>query len=149
MFHLLFIFVAVLGINTSAFGQADYRNLDPGRPIAIEDAYPIEFRAVELQLGIPSVQPGRRGQGAFVRAGIKVGVCKGLAVRDQWREHHPIRPSRRHSIIIGTEPDRSFPPKLKSMELMEGQSLSGYWRKRYPKFNGAIWAYLLAATGGR
>ena len=35
------------------WGQSDYRNLDPGRPIMIEDAQPIEFRAFELQLGIP------------------------------------------------------------------------------------------------
>ncbi|MCG3113309.1 MAG: hypothetical protein MCM46_15950 [Candidatus Manganitrophus sp. SB1] len=40
-----------------------------------------------------------------------------------------------------TEPERTFPPKLKSMELMEGQPFSGYWREKYPKFNGAIWAY--------
>ena len=40
-----------------------------------------------------------------------------------------------------TEPDRVFPTRLKSMNLMEKQAFSGYWKKRYPKFNGAIWAY--------
>ncbi|MFY9270607.1 MAG: hypothetical protein WAO55_12775, partial [Candidatus Manganitrophaceae bacterium] len=40
-----------------------------------------------------------------------------------------------------TEPDRIFPLAIKSMELMEGQSFSGYWKEKYPKFNGAIWAY--------
>ncbi|HEY5600038.1 MAG TPA: hypothetical protein VIK48_05045 [Candidatus Manganitrophaceae bacterium] len=40
-----------------------------------------------------------------------------------------------------TEPDRAFPFKLKSMRLMEGQPFSGYWRQKYPKFNGAIWGY--------
>ncbi len=40
-----------------------------------------------------------------------------------------------------TEPERVFPLVIKSMELMEGQSFSGYWKERYPKFNGAIWAY--------
>ncbi|MGH7274613.1 MAG: hypothetical protein ACREIQ_09180, partial [Nitrospiria bacterium] len=40
-----------------------------------------------------------------------------------------------------TEPDRVFPTRLKSMNLMENQAFSGYWKKRYPKFNGAIWAY--------
>lgn len=48
-FAILFIF---LGMAMPVFGQADYRNLDPGRPIAIEDAYPLEFRALELQFGI-------------------------------------------------------------------------------------------------
>jgi hypothetical protein len=40
-----------------------------------------------------------------------------------------------------TEPQRVFPMDLKSMDLMEKQPFSGYWRKSYPKFNGAIWAY--------
>ena len=40
-----------------------------------------------------------------------------------------------------TEPGRAFPMRLKAMDLMEGQSFSGYWRTKYPRFNGAIWAY--------
>lgn len=40
-----------------------------------------------------------------------------------------------------TERERIFPLVIKSMQLMEGQPFSGYWKKRYPKFNGAIWAY--------
>ncbi|MBI3802196.1 MAG: hypothetical protein HY282_00335 [Nitrospirae bacterium] len=40
-----------------------------------------------------------------------------------------------------TEPKRTFPLDIKSMRLMEGQSFSGYWKEKYPKFNGAIWAY--------
>ncbi|MDC4223854.1 MAG: hypothetical protein MPW15_06390, partial [Candidatus Manganitrophus sp.] len=40
-----------------------------------------------------------------------------------------------------TEPERVFPLAIKSMELMEGQSFSGYWKEKYPTFNGAIWAY--------
>ncbi|HZR45122.1 MAG TPA: hypothetical protein VFA47_00350, partial [Candidatus Manganitrophaceae bacterium] len=40
-----------------------------------------------------------------------------------------------------TEPQRAFPLDLKSMSLMEKQPSSGAWRKKYPKFNGAIWAY--------
>lgn len=45
-----------------AFGQADYRNLDPGRPIAIEDAQPIEFRAFEFQTSIPRYEQERSGE---------------------------------------------------------------------------------------
>jgi hypothetical protein len=40
-----------------------------------------------------------------------------------------------------SEPSRVFPTKIKSMKLMEEQSFSGYWRQKYPKFNGAIWGY--------
>lgn len=40
-----------------------------------------------------------------------------------------------------TEPERTFPLRIKSMRLMEGQPFSGYWKEHYPKFNGAIWAY--------
>lgn len=40
-----------------------------------------------------------------------------------------------------TEPDRVFPTEMKSMHLMEGQPFSGYWKEKFPKFNGAIWAY--------
>ena len=37
--------------------------------------------------------------------------------------------------------DLAFSSTPKSMELMEGQSYSLAFRKRYPKFNGLIWAY--------
>lgn len=76
MFHLLFIFVAVLGISTSAFGQADYRNLDPGRPIAIEDAYPLEFRALELQIGIPRYSREEGGKALSFEPELKWGFAK-------------------------------------------------------------------------
>lgn len=59
-----------------AWGQADYRNLDPGRPMAIEDAQPIEFRAFELSLG-PRYVRGRAGGGeATVEPEIKWGFRK-------------------------------------------------------------------------
>lgn len=53
---------AVLGTlfwTSGSIAQSDYRNLDPGRPIAIEDAQPIEFRAFEFQLGIPRYSRGK------------------------------------------------------------------------------------------
>ena len=40
-----------------------------------------------------------------------------------------------------SEPSRCFPPKLKTHDLMEHQWFSQYWRAKYPRFNGAIWAY--------
>ena len=44
-----------------ARAQADYRNLDPGRPVAIEDAQPIEFRAFEIQFSLPRFTRERGG----------------------------------------------------------------------------------------
>jgi len=41
----------------------------------------------------------------------------------------------------GREASRAFPGKLKSHDLMEHQWFSQYWREKYPRFNGAIWAY--------
>ncbi|HEU4565128.1 MAG TPA: hypothetical protein VFS05_10785 [Gemmatimonadaceae bacterium] len=40
-----------------------------------------------------------------------------------------------------SRPDLAFSSRPKSMELMEGQPYSLAFRKRYPKFNGLIWAY--------
>lgn len=56
--------VLTLSIGLTFFGgqaraQADYRNLDAGRPIAVEDAQPIEFRAFEAELGIPHFERER------------------------------------------------------------------------------------------
>ena len=45
--------VALVGLAlpaTAARAQTDYYNTDAGRPIAVEDAYPIEYRALELQV---------------------------------------------------------------------------------------------------
>jgi hypothetical protein len=40
-----------------------------------------------------------------------------------------------------SRPDIAFSGKPKSMDLMEGQPYSLSFRRRYPKFNGLIWAY--------
>jgi hypothetical protein len=40
-----------------------------------------------------------------------------------------------------TRPDLAFSSIPKSMDLMEGEYYSVEFRKRYPKFNGLIWAY--------
>jgi len=56
-------------------------------------------------------------------------------------------PERKDKYIRGayiwyrSEPGRAFPGKLKSHDLMEHQWFSQYWREKYPRFNGAIWAY--------
>ena len=40
-----------------------------------------------------------------------------------------------------SRPDLAFSSRPKSMELMEGQPYSLAFRRKYPKFNGLIWAY--------
>ena len=55
------VLLAGLVFSPAARAQADYRNLAPGRPIAIEDAQPIEFRALEFELGVPRFTRERGG----------------------------------------------------------------------------------------
>lgn len=43
------------------WAQADYRNLDAGRPITVEDAQPVEFRAIEFQFTVPRFTRERHG----------------------------------------------------------------------------------------
>jgi hypothetical protein len=78
-------FLTALGTMIIAFAlgivegraQGDYRNLDPGRPIAVEDAQPIEFRAFETQFGIPRFARERRGHWSFsLEPEFKFGVWK-------------------------------------------------------------------------
>jgi hypothetical protein len=57
--------------------QADYRNLDTGRPIAVEDAQPIEFHAFEAQFGIPRFSREGRGRWSFgFEPELKWGILK-------------------------------------------------------------------------
>ena len=57
---LLLLFLG-LALAPEVRAQADYRNIAPGRPIAIEDAQPIEFRALEFEFGVPRFTRERGG----------------------------------------------------------------------------------------
>ena len=76
----------VLGLTLSldagqARAQADYRNLDPGRPIAVEDAQPIAYRELEAQNGIPRFNREHRGQWIVgLESEYKMGIYKDLQV---------------------------------------------------------------------
>ena len=62
-----------------ARAQADYQNLDPGRPIAVEDARPIEYRAFESQWGVPRFSRQGRGQWLWtIEPEFKWGIYKDL-----------------------------------------------------------------------
>jgi hypothetical protein len=62
MFCLLSIILSVLGGTAFAFGRADYRDLDLGRPIAVESAYPIKLGLLNPQTGIPSYRLEEEGR---------------------------------------------------------------------------------------
>jgi hypothetical protein len=76
--------IVVLGLamgagTRCAHAQADYRNLDPGRPIAVEDAQPIEYRAFETQDGIPRFTRQRASQWRIAwESDFKWGIAKDL-----------------------------------------------------------------------
>jgi hypothetical protein len=71
----------VLGVAPPALGQADYRNLDAGRPIAVEDAQPVEFRAMEIQFTLPRFTRERRGHWHYgFEAEFKWGIFKDTQV---------------------------------------------------------------------
>lgn len=70
------LFLLLLCSVPAAFGQADYRNLDPGRPIVIEDAQPIEFRAFEFQLGAPRFSRNEKGNTLSFEPELKWGFAK-------------------------------------------------------------------------
>lgn len=61
MFYLLSIIVSILGGAVAAFGQADYRNLDLGRPFEIETNRPVEIRPLEPQVRVPSYRLKNEG----------------------------------------------------------------------------------------
>ena len=63
------------------WAQGDYRNLDAGRPIAVEDAQPIEFRALEASFSVPHFTRERRGHWSYsLESEYKWGVLKDTQV---------------------------------------------------------------------
>ena len=63
-----------------ARAQTDYYNTDAGRPITIEDAYPVERRAVELQLAPLRLE---RARGGAYRWGVEPELALGVLPRTQ------------------------------------------------------------------
>jgi hypothetical protein len=67
--------------------QTDYYNTDAGRPLTIEDAYPVERRAVELQAAPLRVE---RALGGVYRWGIEPEVAVGILPRTQFEVGLPL-----------------------------------------------------------
>jgi len=81
--RLRFLCLCVFALLAAASGaraqDADYRNLDPGHPIAVEDAQPIEYRALELQYSFPHFTRERRGAWSIgLEPEFKWGIYKDL-----------------------------------------------------------------------
>jgi hypothetical protein len=68
------------GITEPAGGQTDYYNTDAGRPIQIEDAYPVERRAFEVQAAPLRLE---RSRGGVYHWGIEPELAFGILPRTQ------------------------------------------------------------------
>ena len=87
-----------------AAAQTDYYNTDAGRPITIEDAYPIERRAFELQLAPLRLE---RSSGAEYHWGLEPELAYGILPRTQLEVGLPLafveRGGERTSGLAGVE----------------------------------------------
>jgi hypothetical protein len=72
--------LAIVTMAGRAAAQTDYYNTDAGRPITIEDAYPVERRAVELQLAPLRLE---RARGGAYHWGVEPEVAVGILPRTQ------------------------------------------------------------------
>ncbi len=68
-----------LAASEQAAAQSDYRNLDAGRPIAVEDAQPIEFRELEAQTSLPRFSREGKGKRLLaIESELKWGLLKDM-----------------------------------------------------------------------
>lgn len=79
--------LVVLGIARPIAAQTDYYNTDAGRPLTIEDAYPVERRAVELQLAPLRLS---RVRGGRYHWGLEPEVAVGILPRTQLEIGFPL-----------------------------------------------------------
>jgi hypothetical protein len=79
--------VALTLLPSRVRAQTDYYNTDAGRPIQVEDAYPVERRAVELQLAPLRLE---RARGGIYAWGIEPEIAVGLLPRTQLEIGFPL-----------------------------------------------------------
>lgn len=78
---LLPVLLLVWALPGAAVAQEDFRNTDRGRPLLTEDAYPIEFREWEFELGGRGrLVEGETGSGAGAAVGLKSGLFRNAQV---------------------------------------------------------------------
>ena len=91
-------------VASRAAAQTDYYNTDAGRPISVEDAYPVERRAVELQIA-----PLRLDRtGGVYGWGIEPEIAVGILPRTQLEVAFPLAyvdlgAGRRRTGLAGVE----------------------------------------------
>jgi hypothetical protein len=89
------VILALVGIPAAAPGQEDFRNADPGRPIRIEDAYPIKYREWEVLVGVrPELReggPSRYVAMSELKTGIYYDLELGLEVQIALRSGGGVR----------------------------------------------------------
>ncbi len=88
--HVAALALALLAtplVPSRAAAQTDYYNTDAGRPISVEDAYPIERRAVEIQLA--PLQLGRANGGVY-SWGVEPEIAVGILPRTQVEVGFPL-----------------------------------------------------------
>jgi hypothetical protein len=76
--RILFAAFALAGLSAPASAQTDYYNTDKGRPIQIEDAYPTERFAFELQLAPLRLE---RTRGGVYNWGVEPEIAYGILPR--------------------------------------------------------------------
>ncbi len=77
----------MLAAPTLLEAQTDYYNTDAGRPVTVEDAIAIEYRAVEIQLAGFRLE---RSRGGIYQWGIEPAIAAGLLPRTQFEIGLPI-----------------------------------------------------------
>jgi hypothetical protein len=79
--------IALPFATSRATAQTDYYNTDAGRPITVEDAYPIERRALEIQLAPLRLERAAGGSYAW---GLEPELAVGLLPRTQLEIGFPL-----------------------------------------------------------
>jgi len=117
--RLLCAGLLALAAGEQATAQSDYRNLDAGRPIAVEDAQPVEFRELELQTSLPRFSREGKGKRLLaIESELKWGVLKDtqagvsdefVVVRDQTNTRATWRDTQIHLLYNFNQETRRLP----------------------------------------
>ncbi|HJR64051.1 MAG TPA: hypothetical protein VJ803_10125 [Gemmatimonadaceae bacterium] len=83
----LALLAALLAMPASVPAQTDYYNTDAGRPVRTEDAYPIEYRAIEIQAAPLRLE---RVSGGVYHWSIEPELALGLFPRTQIEVGFPL-----------------------------------------------------------
>lgn len=77
--HVLVVLPLLASAITPAFA-ADHDNLEKGLPTSVQDAYPMAFRAVEVQVALGYQKPDDEDGGMVISPRLEVGLAPNLQV---------------------------------------------------------------------